>query len=86
MIKKWWSLILVAVCALLLTGCSKNNEVPERCEICDSAYRLVHKRALESYHGQDYYYYSYKCTVCESEFTIELIAEQEDYVQFQSQI
>ena len=56
---------------------TKTTQAAVTCEICEGACTVSHKVACKTAHNApNYYYYTYKCTQCGHEFTVEFVKEK----------
>ena len=56
---------------------TKTTQAAVVCEVCNGACAISHKVACKTAHNApNYYYYTYKCTQCEYEFTVEIVKEK----------
>ena len=70
------SIILVIILIpLMIIDFNKEQETETAavvCEFCDGACTVSHKTTCKTAHNApNYYYYTYKCTECGKEFTVE---------------
>ena len=56
---------------------TKTTHAAVTCEVCEGACTVSHKVACKTAHNApNYYYYTYKCTQCGYEFTVEFVKEK----------
>ena len=56
---------------------TKTIQAAVACEACNGACTVSHKVACKTAHNApNYYYYTYKCTQCGYEFTVEFVKEK----------
>ena len=56
---------------------TKTTQAAVPCEFCEGACTVSHKVACKTAHNApNYYYYTYKCTQCGYEFTVEFVKEK----------
>ena len=74
-----YSLALLTLTVMVLIS-DMNKPTPQAavpCEVCEGACTVSHKVACKTAHNApNYYYYTYKCTQCGYEFTVEFVKEK----------
>ena len=75
-------IIVITFVVLSIIAFSDNQETKTTqaavvCEVCEGACTVSHKVACKTAHNApNYYYYTYKCTQCGYEFTVEFVKEK----------
>ena len=73
-------LLAVLTIAGIMLISDMNKPTPQAavpCEFCEGACTVSHKVACKTAHNApNYYYYTYKCTQCGYEFTVEFVKEK----------
>ena len=70
--------VLTIAGIMLISDMSKpTTQAAVTCEVCEGACTVSHKVACKTAHNApNYYYYTYKCTQCGYEFTVEFVKEK----------
>ena len=69
--------VVLSIIALSDNQGTKTTQAAVACEACNGACTVSHKVACKTAHNApDYYYYTYKCTQCGYEFTVEFVKEK----------
>ena len=69
--------VVLSIIALSDNQGTKTTQAAVTCEVCEGACTVSHKVACKTAHNaSNYYYYTYKCTQCGYEFTVEFVKEK----------